>query len=288
MNRWGERWQRLSRKERLGLAILGGLCLFFWGYQSFYRPQAVRLAKVRAEYLALRRQVAAVKTALPDLDQERQQLQRQTEEIDLFRQELESVESRLTTSAELGILLGELTKQGEGLQVTFDSIKQSLKENPEHPEVGIEVTFMASYEDLVNYLRRVERISPFLRIARLEVAEPKEGPKTFGKTSLMLVTPLRLSHEMGILSQLPQIPLQEKVTLPRSPFTSRKRPADETKRQALKVSGITWRGESSTAIINNEVVRRGDKIDHLTVKQILPDMVILTDGVESQAITLER
>ena len=52
--------------------------------------------------------------------------------------------------------------------------------------------------------------------------------------------------------------------------------------------GVTWRGERSTAIINNEVVRVGDKVGNLRVKQILLESVTLTDGREDFVLSIER
>ena len=54
----------------------------------------------------------------------------------------------------------------------------------------------------------------------------------------------------------------------------------------LKISGITWRDKESTAIINNEVVRTGDKVGSLVIQQILPEMVVISDGTQSQAVKL--
>jgi len=229
-----------------------------------------------------------MRAALPHVEQERQELQQQAGEIDRLRQEVESAERQLISAGGLGRLVGALARQGEGLQVAFESLKQHEEETAEKAEASLDVAFTSPYEDLVNYLRRVERISPFLRVARLDVTEPKGGPKTFGAVRISLAIPLRASAAEGEPSLDVETQPVEKLSLPRSPFTSRQRPREETERQALKVTGITWRGEASTAIVNDAVVRVGDEVDDFKVQQILPDKVILSDGAESYTVPLEK
>lgn len=291
MTRLIERWRHLSRRDQVRLAIGGGLCMLVLAHQHLYRPQAMKLKKARGEWSAARQQVLAMRATLPNLEQERQQLQQETEATALLKQEIEGVEKDLISRGELGRLLGELARQGEGLQVAFESIKQHVKEDPQRPAVVIDATFKSSYEDLVNYLRRVEQLSPFLRIARLEVAEPQEGPRSLADMRLTVQTPLRLASEgegSGVALTTGRMPPPEKVSVRRSPFASRRRPGDDAMDKTLKVTGITWRGEASTAIINDEVVQIGDKLGELTVQQILPDTVILSDGMESYAVAFEQ
>ena len=327
MNRWVERWQRLSRRGRMALMALGLVCLAFWSYQALYRPQAVKVKKVQGESLALRQQLERMKAELPDLELERQQQAQQTKAIEQLQKELEDLESRLPGASELDQLLEEVTRREKGLQVAFESIRQQLNEESEPPVVSFGVGFKTTYEGLVSYLRRLEHLSPFLRITQLEVTQAKaeakeaeveaeekeeaekeeaevtEGPGGLVETHLTLATPLRTSAEGGRALALRQAqgerPEQsrrtlaterraaEKVSLPRSPFFSRRQLISKTKPGALKLSGITGHGAAGTAIINDEVVRVGGEVDHLRVTQILPDRVTLSDGVESYTLMLE-
>ena len=312
MNRWVERWQRLSRRGRMALMALGLVCLAFWSYQALYRPQAVKVKKVQGESLALRQQLERMKAELPDLELERQQQAQQTKAIEQLQKELAELESRLPGASELDQLLGEVTRREKGLQVTFESIRQQLNEESEPPVVSFGVGFKTTYEGLVSYLRRLERLSPFLSITQLEVTQAKaeakeaeaeekeeakeeaeeeeaevtEGPGGLVEARLTLATPLRTSAEGG-RALATERPAVEKVSLPRSPFFSRRQLTSKTKPRDLKLSGITGKGATGTAIINEEVVRVGDKVDHLRVTQILPDRVTLTDGVELYTLTLE-
>lgn len=284
-----EWWKTASFRKRRVFLALAGLALFFWGYRVIYRPQTMRLKKARAEWNTFRQQATAAKAGMPDVHKERLELQKLAEETELRQKELMSVERTLITSADLGGLLGKLTEQQEGLQITLESIEQQMKQNSLLPEVAIKVSFAASWADLVTYLRRVERISPFLRVAQLEVGEPKGEGKSGGSARLVLETPIRFSADPGGLAQPFALPPAEKASFPRNPFAaSGQNPVQQKKIKALKVTGITWNGESSTAIINEQVVRVGDRLDQMFVKQILSNVVILSDGMETYTITLEQ
>lgn len=290
MSPWAQRWQRLTRRARLSVVVLGALGVGAFGYQGLYRPRASALAKVQAEWRALQQHVQAMRNTLPDLEQERRLADHTREEVDRLRQDLARLESGMPRAEELGRVIQALARQGQGLRVAFESIKQRLNEDAEPPEATIEIALTASYEDAVNYLRRVERLSPFLRVAQVDIADPK-SQETVGPgqdVKLTLVTPLRVSSSEGAASSLAEAAsLPELLSLPRSPFASKERPLETTARQALKVAGITWQGEASTAIVNDEVVRIGDRIGERTVSKIFPDKVVLSDGQELSPAAFE-
>ncbi len=291
-----ERWQGMSDRERKMSLAAVVLVIGILGYARMIQFQNGRIGKVKSEWEARSQQVKNIRAALPDLTKERDELDRQAVEVDRLEKETQAIEESMTGPEEIGRLLGELAAQAEGLRVTFEAIKQSLKENAEQATVAIDVAFAAPYEDLINYLRRVEQVSPFLKVARLEIAEPKEGTKAAGElVRVILETPLRDSSRAGRprfsprLSAFQKAPSPEKITLPRSPFLVRKTAQTDapTKRTDFKVTGITLAGKASTAIVNDQVVRVGDEVSSLTVKQILSDRVVLTDGAESYAASLE-
>lgn len=284
-----EWWEAVSPRKRFLFLVLVGLALFFWGYRVIYLPQTARLKKARMEWNTFRQQVAAATTGLLDVKKERLELQELAEQTELREKELMSVERTLITSANMGELLGKLTEQQEGLQMTLESIEQKAKQGALLPEVAIKVGFAASWADLVTYLRRVERISPFLRIAQMEVSESKGEGNSGALARLILETPVRFSSEPGGLEASSSLPSVGKASFLRNPFAfSGQDPAQQKKIKALKVTGITWRGESSTAIINEQVVRVGDWLDQMFVKQILSNVVILSDGAETYTLTLDQ
>ena len=288
MNALAERWQRLARREQVlvvGLAIAGvalGL------YRGVFVSQAQRLRKARGEWLSVRQQVAVAKAARPDLDRQRAELEMQGKAIEEVQSALEQMEQGLVTTADLSRVLAELTRQVEGLRVTLESVKQHVSDDPDDARVSIDVVFVAPYEDLVNYLRRIERLSPYLRIGRLEVVEPKDRSRPGVEGRMTLVSLLRQSSEGGGLVAGGAVAQVNLVALRRNPFSARTAAAQAAYLKHLKVTGITAGGSMNTAIINDAVVRVGDLVDKFTVKEILPDRVILSDGKESHTLSLER
>lgn len=282
MSAWIDRWQGMGNRQRAALIALGLLGAGLPAYQVFYRPRANAMAKARSEWRTLRQQVEAMQAALPDLEQEQRMVDQKQQAVDRLREDLKTLEAGLPSAGELGQVIQELSRQTQGLQVAFESIKQQLKEDAEHPEAVVEMTLAAPYEDAITYLRRVEQLSPFLRAATVELsdAKAKESAGPGPRMKVVLVTPLRMSTEIGTWTMAREVPTGERLAMPRSPFASTQRPRDQTKRQALKVAGITWRGASSTAIINDEVVRIGDQLGEATISNIFPDKVVLSDGQE--------
>lgn len=283
------RWRTMSPREQVGVVVLGVVVLGVVGYRTVSQGRIARLAHSRAEWLTLRQQVEAMRAALPNVEEERRRIPLEVSANEALDAELTRTERALITTGELGRLVGELTKQAEGLPVAFEAIKQRVKDDPERPEATLEVAFTARYEAAVNYLRRVERLSPFLRITKLEMAEPKDGAQAaYSRTTATLVALMTPSSEPGGLSRAPAGPPPETVTLSRNPFGGSARAALAEKGLDLKVTGVTYRGPDSTAIINNEVVRVGDTVDHQIVQQIRPDGVVVSDGTTTHTLPLEQ
>lgn len=287
---WVLQWRGLPARERARGILLGAFLVVFFGYQAFYRPQMLKLAKAKAEERGLREQTRSMKNSLPDFEAQRLEFRSHAEEIETLRGRLQGMESQLSTVEGLGALLGQLSERGEGLQITFDSIKQRIKEDPDRPEAAIDVGFVSTYEDTVNYVRRIERLSPFLQIMRIDMAESKESPRLLADVKMTIKTPLRLSPGgPGGFENIGEAASAGKTLLSRSPFVSKLQSSSNAKQKKtnIKVSGITWHGEASTAIVNDTVVRVNDSVEVFVVKQILPNCVVFSDGVENFAVELQ-
>lgn len=282
-----KQWQAIPWKQRVAILNLAALAVLFLGYQNVLRPQSAKLKKLRVESKSLGAQMETVSRELPNLEREKEEFTRQAQKLAQFQQELNSVESHLPAGAELGRLVGALVDQGEGLGISFDAVKQHEEKDQELPEVGIEITFEASYEDLVNYMRRVEQLTPFLKVVRFEVISPQEPKGNRVQTKLTLRTPLRLSPEAAGQSLILGTPPSDRIFLQRSPFVVKK-PVSEERDREIMVSGITFRPDpkSSTAIVNNQIMRVGDRMDDLEITQISPGEVTFSDGQETFAVLL--
>lgn len=71
------------------------------------------------------------------------------------------------------------------------------------------------------------------------------------------------------------------------PFTSSQITSKRIDATGISLKGVIWDKNKPMALINEEVVKVGDKIEGYTVKEIHKDRVILTDGANSTALKLE-
>jgi hypothetical protein len=77
----------------------------------------------------------------------------------------------------------------------------------------------------------------------------------------------------------------QKLILKRDPFY--KTPIAVSS-QETRLSGIVWANVNPVAIINDTVVRVGDKVDGKTVVRILKDRVVLNDGTKDSEMLLSH
>ena len=286
MSAWLKKWQRLSRREQIFFSGLMAVALAYIGFFNIWRPTADEISLAKKQWISLQREESNINKAEPGRIQRQEQAHRLSEEVDKLREKLAGTEQLMTHKDEVNHLVGELARQGQGLGLTVESLKQELKVDPAGNLLLIEMLCRSSYEDLVNFLNRLEGVSPFVKIVKIKMTQPKEIAQGWAQTRLTIATPVENSPGAGASArQEPAAPA--KISFERNPLTSKSRPSRANPEiKKLKISGITWREKESTAIINNEVVRVGEKVGSLMVQEILPDMVVISDGVQSQAIKL--
>jgi hypothetical protein len=154
--------------------------------------------------------------------------------------------------------------------------------------VKISLAFSASYDGLVNNLQRIEQLSPYLSITDFEIIQSQEKTGEAEQIKMSLRSPLRASGGPGggllAAANMPPPP----IALARSPFNEKLQRAPVVDLENLRLTGITWRKDASTAIVNDQVVRVGDKVNELSVTQIFPDQVIISDGSQTYTIPLNK
>ena len=283
-----QQWNRLSRQKQMGFMLLAVVATGLFTYLRILEPWTQQAGKTAAERKTLQQQISKLRESLAAFDNERQQLQQQREAILGRREELGRLERQMVSAEDLGQLVGELARQGEGLSIAFESITQDVNTGEERPEVTIDLAFSASFNSAVNYLRRIEHLSPYLAVTKLEIGEAKEAQQ--GDTQSIVATltsPLRNTPGGGQFHTDPKM-LPSPVKISRSPFRIESKRNKEISKEEYRLTGITWRGPSSTAIINDEVMRVGDHVREMRITQILPNSVILSDGTETLTLPLAQ
>lgn len=275
----------MDKKKKVLFGLLIVLLVGLVGYrllsQGFFSEQG----RIRSELQKIESDIAGTKAKFPDIkaqEKELEDLQRNYEEI---TKEIASYEAKIPAAGSVSRLLGEITRRAEGLNMDFESIRQSIEREKEgYLKLEIEMKFAGPYSGVVNYLNRLQDLSDYLTVPNIEISQTKEGaPRS--KTNMQL--------SMLLLEKGVDLKIQDKESAPAplviklDPFTSKKvEKKDRTK--DFKLSGITMAGGDSTAIVNDEVVRVGTMIGEWKVVKISSDAITLSDGVETVSVTLNR
>lgn len=280
-------FKRLQKQQRVLFLLLAATILFTFYFNAIYKPQSSALRRTKTELQSLNNRLTKLKSQIPDIQKEKESLEVAQRMRDSLKAQLASLELQLPTYGRIPQLLGELVQQASGYAIDFISIRpKTSKGKKEYAQLIIEIKFNTAYSDFVNYLNRLESLSQFLRAVDIAMEEMKDG---FGGTSevTLILSTLLGEEEVTKPEQIPP-PLVSPLPIERNPFLSKFKPVQEgAKKEELQLSGIIAKGEQPTVIINNEVYRIGDMVGNKKVKQILPNMVILTDGKESTVLTLE-
>ncbi|HEX9779971.1 MAG TPA: hypothetical protein VGB20_02010 [bacterium] len=286
MSPLGSWWSTRSSRERFWTVLFVLAAGGFLGWRFLYRPRLGNLSEIPERRHAVTKEIGELRDVRQALNDQLAQLELAREAVARDKRGLLERERELVTTGELTRLVEELAKQGQGFGIAFEVIQQNLLEQAGRTEVMIELRFAASYDAIVQYLSRIERLSPYLRVVQLDVAEPPERPGFVGVATVSLVVPLRESAGAGGLAAVLDQPPPEPLALVRNPFVERAQAPDPAGVRKLRVTGITVRGAASTAIINDEVVRVGDAIEDWTVTRIVQDGVILSDGTNTHTVPL--
>jgi len=276
-------FKKLKSKEKIlviGLVAVIAVSAYF---NFIHKPMVKSISRYKFQTKKSKSRLRGLQEKLPQLDKQRQNIRFLESECQKMLGEIGEIESTLPSKKNVSGLLTELVQLGSGLKIV--SVRQKLDEGKEYPSIYIELKFKASYINTVNYLRRVESISPFLVIQELDIAE-EETEVTRGGPAVRLI----LSSLLGEtpIAEMVKAQEAEPLTISRNIFVSKAKSAVKDREADLKVDGITYDSKSPTAIVNGEVVRIGSVIGSYSVKDIRPSAVVFSDGVEEYIVDMER
>lgn len=281
--------KKMGKRERLLLAalviVVGGSLVYRVVGQGFLSEQN----KAKGE---LQKVLDDKTKASADLEEAKAQDKAQQKELsdlkknyDNALKEIASNEEKIPSAGSVTQFLGEITHRSEGLGMDFESIRQNIdREKEGYLKLKLDMKFSGSYSSVVNYLNRIENLSPYLSVSSIDISQTKEGAP-HAKTD-MILSMLLLEKGIDLTTtekEAPPAPLVLKL----DPFVSKK-PENKDRSKDFKLSGITGAGKDSTAIINDEVVRAGAKLGEWQVIQIVSDAVTLSNGIETVTVTLNR
>jgi len=284
-----QRFTQLKKQQRILILLFIAVILFNFYYNAIYKWQSGALRRVKSEWQNLNKRMIKIKSQLPDIEREKESLKTSQKRLNSLKNQLSSLELQLPTYSRIPQLLGELVNQAQGYSIDFISIRpKMMRAKREYAQLTIEMKFNAPYSGFVNYLNRLESISQFLRATEITLEQLKGGFSGASEVTLTLTTLLGEEYETIPEERLKAPQQVSPLQIERSPFFSKFRPDQpEAKKEEFCLSGIIATGLQPTVIINDEVYRIGDMIGNKKIKQILPNMVILSDGKESIVLTLD-
>lgn len=276
--------KKLKSREKLLLIALAGAVGFGIYFQIIYKPLSRNINRYKFQIQKSKSRLRELKEKFPQIEQQRKNIHSLNVKCDDLLKQIDEMEKGLPGKEHLSQLLDKIVSQAKDLNLS--SVRQKVEAGEEYSRTFIELKFYAPYKDVVNYIGSIESISPFLIIEGLEVSEPKAEKKERGVLNYLM-----LSSLLGEISTLEQLKIEEEkeaLEVSRDIFVSKAKPIYKLKKAEWKLEGITYNRQSPTAIINGEVVRVGSQVDTFTVKEIHPEKVILTDGLEEHLLTIAR
>lgn len=270
-----------KKKIIIGLAIAIGFNLYI---QVIHKPLSGKIRKYRFQIEKSESRLGRLRGEFPQVSQERRNINALDAECRRLLEEIAGIGKDLPSKKDASQLLSVLTKQAKDIKLI--SVRQKLKAGEEYSRIFFELKFNAYYKNTINYISKLESISPFLVIEELSISEPKGKRKEEGMPTRLLLS--TLLGEIPATESIKAKETGEVIEVTRDIFVSKAKPASVVRKVELKLDGITYDPRTPTAIINGEVARIGSEVETFTVKEIRYDMVILTDGIEDHILSIER
>jgi len=276
-------FKKLKGREKLLFIGLGAAVVFSLYFQLFYKPLARKITRSKFQIKKSRDRLSQLQAKYPQIEEQKQTIHSLESESKGLLVEISQIEKNLPSKRSSSQFLAELTKLAKGVKIV--SVRQKTEDGDEYSRIFFELKFNAPYKETINYIRRLESLSRFLDIEELDISESKDK-----RSESPIGVRLILSTLLGEVSTAEILAGQEQVDIEisRDIFLSKSRPASRIRKVELKLQGVTYSPEGSTAIINGDVVRLDSKVGELRVKEIKPDEVILTDGIEDHVLLVER
>ncbi len=278
--------KNMKPRERTMAVLLVSAMVFGMAMKFIHGPLTAEIRKNSAQLKKYDTRLKDLSRDYPQLEKYRSRIESLQGVVDQLSKKAREASKDLPSKTDTSQLMGEFTRMASSVELL--SARQKIQDEEGFSSVSIEAKFNGSFPETVRYIRRLESMSPFLKVDELDIREPKKGSGD-AKTPARLVMSSILGDEPMQAPLAPAKDEKEAAGPKRDIFASKSRPAaDSAKKINLKLEGITFNGENSTAIINGDVMRLNAKVGTYTVKKILQNGVMLTDGAEDMFLEMER
>jgi len=279
-----------SKKKWIVITLIVALVFSFY-YNNVYKTHLKNLRNLKSQVLVLKNRYNKLNSQMPDVKKEQLAISELENKHKDLQSEIYLLEAELPSLSNISSFLSQLISLSADLGMDFIHIKQgSTEKKQDYARLNFEIKFSSDYAGFVNYLYRLGKTSNFTEIKKIEIEQSKELADGFFTATLAMTTLLggNKNAQVSNPKEKDSGPF-ENIVVAKNPFMSGYGTgAKGDKKEEYILTGITFLGANSTAIINTEVYRVGDFIGANQVKAIFQDKVILQNGSREICLSLER
>lgn len=283
------KFKNLKAREKALILSLGVVLLFSLYFKLVHKPLSRSIKKYKFQIEKEKARLNELQAKSPAVGKQKESIKALQVNTEKMKAQIAKIEKELPGKANTSGLLTEIMRQTKGLELAAAS--QKLKDYDNYSQILIELRFNAGYKDTIDFINRVEAISPFLIVEEMEISEPtKKEPKPTPGVRVLFTSILGkgLAGSAAGADFKPAQKMPEPLKIKRDIFMSKKKPAAQIRKVDLKLEGITFRSKEPTAILNGEVVRINSEVKGYTVKEILLNSIVVSDGTSDHVLAIER
>jgi Tfp pilus assembly protein PilO len=268
----------LSKWRNLIVAVLAVLVVSYGAYNYIYKPKLTEIEKLKSSLKLIDSEISMIEggpALLKDLDAA----------TAIVNKELEEISKKIPSESETPYLLNNfISIVGKGLNIDYNLIQPSnLEQEQKYKRLPLKVEFTGDYADLNSYLAQLKKLPMTIRVDSMDLGKLSGTNKL--SVSLVLsafVMPGGTAKPAGSLKGYSYM---------LDPFytdTEKVAGSDEPKLESA--TGLAYlgffKGREVKAIINDEVLTAGNKIQGFKVLKIYKEKVVLSKDNKVYEITL--
>jgi len=260
-------------------------------YNVLLKPNISKIAALQKQVREADARLSGLSGSSTQGTQLSQELDDLTKNINSVKDRTKDAETKLLGESDVPRLVNELIRCAQGLSINFASVAQKTEQDKSGlSRQFVTVKFDAGYAQMLNYLRKVESVSGFVRINEVNIIQSKEAGQQTVSAAITLSILLSNNPEAhGEINSCGAVSGPGSA-VSRDPMGSSVKIEKPAKMPKFKIIGITFSDTAaqSTAIINDNVVKQGEKIEGYTVQEIRRDAVLMDGAAGPITLTVER
>jgi len=287
------RFKQLKPKEKRMLAVLAVVVMGVMYYNLLLKPNFAKIAGLNTQIDDARARAKAFNGSKAQGGALAKELEDINARIKAVKAQIADTEAKLLGASDVPRLLSQLINCAQGLGINFASVTQ--KEQPDKSGFSrqlVDVKFDATYAQMLNYLCKIESISDVVKVDEANIMRPKEGSGDVISADITLSALLSNSAQArGQVNACGATVAGRELAVSRDPFAPLVKPQEKpAKKPNFKLIGITFNdaGGDSTVIINDTVLKKGEKVEGWIVKAISVDSVVLEGDGLTETLKVER